>query len=692
MKIVLLTCELERINTYNYSLVRENEVLRVQANKSEREKDLETKLAIVLAENEKLNQVIEELYEVYMSQRNFGSNEEYEHKLNELYHDLEEWKQKYNVLESQNNVVHLQNELKELHHDKEHLEEVLARKDRDLEALRSRLHALEENGEHHGELAHKNADLAAENTALKKELEAIKLKYGKADSLQLKLADYDSKIRTILAENERLNELVLIKNEEVKTLKAKLDAQNKDKKKDGEIHALLDENDKLNESLLAKNEENKHLKALLEEKDHDFHLRISQEKQNSEHAKRNAAPNKDIQNKLNQLIHENENLQNQIEALRNQKPVVQVQNNDAAIQKAIEENKKLTTLLAESEKELRACREAAAQARENKAALERLSGKIKELIAENELLNNLVLRSENASGNEVAVLRDEINKLRHALAEKQHEIEDLKNGAHLLHEYKDKIILITNENERLNNIIGAKLDEIEALRRKNAALEANALKNSHHSHNSHHDVNEERIRALLAENARLNDTCRAQLNEIEHLRHHAGNSAQISDLLSKISLISAENERLNADVNLLRAKLAEKERELIHHNSIIVQTNHGDSAELEHHKRAGVAQQKKIGELEGRLGQLFVLETRVAHLNMETERLNHQLADKDNLIHSLSARLSQAELELAQLRQKLAAADAGSDEIKIRILAEQVNNFFFIIFLHFIIGKKIVGH
>jgi len=654
MKIVLLTCELERVNTYNYSLVRENEVLRVQANKSEREKDLETKLAIVLAENEKLNQVIEELYEVYMSQRNFGSNEEYEHKLNELYHDLEEWKQKYNVLESQNNVVHLQNELKELHHDKEHLEEVLARKDRDLEALRSRLHALEESGEHHGELAHKNADLAAENAALHKELEAIKLKYGKADSLQLKLADYDSKIRTILAENERLNELVLIKNEEVKTLKAKLDAQHKDKKKDGEIHALLDENDKLNESLLAKNEENKHLKALLEEKDHEFHLRISQEKQANEHTKRAAVPNKEAQTKIHQLIHENEELQNQIEALRNQKPVVQVQNNDAAIQKAIEENKKLTTLLAESEKELRACREAAAQARENKAALERLSGKIKELIAENETLNNLVLRSENASGNEVAVLRDEIKKLRAALAEKQHEIEDLKAGAHLAHEYKDKIILITNENERLNNIIGAKLDEIEALRRKMATLEAGALRNSHH------DVHEERIRALLAENARLNDTCRDQLREIEHLRHHAGNSAQISDLLSKISLISAENERLNADVNLLRAKLAEKERELSHHNSIIVNTNHVDSAELEHHKRAGVAQQKKIGELEGRLGQLLVLETRVAHLNLESERLNHQLADKDNLIHSLSQRLAQTEHELAQVRQRLAAAEAGN--------------------------------
>mmetsp|Transcript_20285 Transcript_20285/g.17509 ORF Transcript_20285/g.17509 Transcript_20285/m.17509 type:complete len:129 (-) Transcript_20285:1560-1946(-) len=54
-KIVLLACEVERLSGINYKLVKENEILRTRISVSDREKDLETKLAIVLAENEKLN-------------------------------------------------------------------------------------------------------------------------------------------------------------------------------------------------------------------------------------------------------------------------------------------------------------------------------------------------------------------------------------------------------------------------------------------------------------------------------------------------------------------------------------------------------------------------------------------------------------------------------------------------------------
>ena len=78
-----------------------------------------------MAENEKLNQIIEEVYEVYMSSRGTNSHHEYEIRLAEVYEDLEQWKSKYNALENQTNVVHLQNELKELHHQRDHLSEQL---------------------------------------------------------------------------------------------------------------------------------------------------------------------------------------------------------------------------------------------------------------------------------------------------------------------------------------------------------------------------------------------------------------------------------------------------------------------------------------------------------------------------------------------------------------------------------------
>lgn len=92
-KVILLSCEVERLSTINYKLVKENEIFRVQSNKGAREKDLETKLAIVLAENEKLNQIIEEITTTY-PQDNDDS------RVQELIRDLEDWKLKYSVLES----------------------------------------------------------------------------------------------------------------------------------------------------------------------------------------------------------------------------------------------------------------------------------------------------------------------------------------------------------------------------------------------------------------------------------------------------------------------------------------------------------------------------------------------------------------------------------------------------------------
>jgi len=77
--------------------------LRAHQDKTKRERDLENKVAIVLAENEKLNQVIEEISNL---QRNSAlgdlgyptgdGNEKVQHILKEL----DEWKGKYHQLES----------------------------------------------------------------------------------------------------------------------------------------------------------------------------------------------------------------------------------------------------------------------------------------------------------------------------------------------------------------------------------------------------------------------------------------------------------------------------------------------------------------------------------------------------------------------------------------------------------------
>ncbi len=60
---------MESIKEINYKLVKENEILRARYHSSERIIDLENKLAILLAENEKLIFVVEELHTVYSAEK-----------------------------------------------------------------------------------------------------------------------------------------------------------------------------------------------------------------------------------------------------------------------------------------------------------------------------------------------------------------------------------------------------------------------------------------------------------------------------------------------------------------------------------------------------------------------------------------------------------------------------------------------
>lgn len=692
MKVVVLACELERVNTYNYTLVRENEVLRVQANKSERERDLETKLAIVLAENEKLNQIIEEVYEVYMSTRGVSSNHEYEARLAEVYEDLEEWKHKYNALESSTNVVQLQNQIKELHHQRDLLTEQLARKDRDLEAMRARIAPLEGNMSNSQEFQHKVSILSAENANLKKEVDALKLKHGNADALQLRLADYDNKVRTVLAENEKLNDLLLAKANEVKELRERLAH---------EAH---------NNSRI-----------------HEYTMNVQNEA--VQQKKASAAVHNDAAERLQGLLRENDELKHEVEHLKNE--LFAARELEAQLRVLREENSRLHAHLHEKERELHAASGHHGQSLEHQAAIERLSIKIQELLVQNENLNKLAetkgaevsglkarireLESKHHANDDsnirIHILSDENAKLKDQLEHKKHEVEDLygrcselSQSSLMISEYKDKLIMVTTENERLNSLLHAKLEEVEALRRKIAALET--------SRPDTHAL-EEKIHVLLSENQRLTDLTRSQASELDNLRHKIydlqGASHQSGELSMKLALISTENERLSREVDDLKRKLRDdqtqslqsqinylhseihklegllddKDREL--HNT---RDNHSKALEghtIELHrqsetlKSAGADQRRKIGELEGRISQLLGLEHKVQYLSMEVEKLHKDVIERENHIQLISQKLAEKEREVADLKLKLQAAEHQrqyeSADLRSRIQVELESKF-----------------
>jgi len=83
-KVILLTAEVERLNMLNYSLVKENEFLRLDTDRPMKEKELHVKVAVVLAENEKLNQIIEDLYTALQNIRNNSESPETREKIDQL--------------------------------------------------------------------------------------------------------------------------------------------------------------------------------------------------------------------------------------------------------------------------------------------------------------------------------------------------------------------------------------------------------------------------------------------------------------------------------------------------------------------------------------------------------------------------------------------------------------------------------
>jgi len=186
MKIIMLSCELERLGNFNYKLVKENEVLRAQTAKTNREKDLETKLSIVLAENGKLTDCLNDVYEAYTRQKSVEIDRS---ELNNILdQSVEEWREKYSKLEIENSG--LQNTIKDLQNN--HLnaqQNILA------------------------DLQQKLSALNTENEGLKREVQTLRVQLEGLNGIQVKSQVYQDKIQELLAVNNQLNESLREKSE-----------------------------------------------------------------------------------------------------------------------------------------------------------------------------------------------------------------------------------------------------------------------------------------------------------------------------------------------------------------------------------------------------------------------------------------------------------------------------------------------
>jgi len=359
------------------------------------------------------------------------------------------------------------------------------------------------------------------------------------------------------------------------------------------------------------------------------------------------------------------------------------------LNKVLDENKRLIARINENERELSILREATIKAKENQAAIERLTFKISELIQENEKLKASNLKKSNASVNG-SIDKEKIKKLEELLAERQKEIEDfyvrfgeVNQKALLAEELKEKLNLAIQENERLTNLLSNKYEEI-------------AILNAKVSQNPYSTGNDDKVQILLSENQRLTDLLKDKSNQVDNLKYSQTfntTPTQDREVLNKLAFITTENERLNRELDSMRTRISElgtekfrlelnisdKDREIenLKSNNNLRVVDSGDMWELrgqnETLKSAGVEQTRKIGELEGRLAQLTNLETKVNYYNIQIEQLQRDALNKENDIYNLTQKLADKERENDDLKRKALYGDS-EQERKIAAITEEKEN------------------
>jgi chromosome segregation ATPase len=728
LKVVLLACEVERLNTLNYNLVKENEILKSQAKKTDREADLETKLAIVLAENEKLNQIVEELHSVYARERESLTNEDYERRIAELLQDLEESKR--------NPQARTHHDLQALEKERDMLTEQLGRQGRDLEALRAHLASFQAgtSGSADSRFHHEQVTtFKIENDKLRSELDAMKVKYGgNADDLQHRLNQYDSKLRVLLSENEKLNNLILEQSNHLKHLQAQgqgtssvhiINQTTSQTRPIGSDHTRPLGGDQTRPEEFTVNRGG-------EEKAKSAGANVQA---NKEIIERLAGDNKelsstlnDLKDKLTRMARDNERLNDLVEQLRIEHENLRSRAGDTSrinqltlqINTLLDENRRLNDLLADK---TRAYDELARRLGTESGAgdsselrarigiltteIDSLNVTIRNLRAENERLQRQVLETGGSTridqiSIQLNTLLEENRKLNDLLAERVREndsmrikIRDLETVGGNASVYRDKLQLVTTENERLNIVIldlrreidnlkisGGDVSELrsrinllttdnENLRRQLADASSGNYKIESLTIQLNGTVDEnKRLQAILLERQREIDQLRIDINELQ--LQSGGN--RLEQLKAQLNSLLDENKRLNEGLLHKSAEIDELRRRSSNYESLqgsvkfLQSENERLNAILTERLREIDQLRARISQLENSQYQITSMEDRIKGLNGEKDRLNQLLVDRSREIDTLRIQIHElhgSQSTIEGLRSNLVLITAENERL-----------------------------
>ena len=672
-----MACEVERLNTLNYNLVKENEILKVQTKKSDRENDLETKLAIVLAENEKLNQIVEELHAVYARERESLTNDDYERRINELLQDLEEWKAKYSRLEGVQIGGTDSQAILALEKEREALKEQLGRQGRDLEALRARLSSIQVGGPVDNQsLQEELSTLRIQNSSLVSELDAMKLKFGNADALQQRLGQYDAKLRVLLAENDKLNNLLSEKARE---------AQNKQGQPVREVREVREVN------VIVPGEREKEKSAGVAVQDNSNYKEIITRltRDNEElknlltHSQSASAAVADLREKINRLVAENDRLNSLVLELRaeNEKHRKPITDLGLQINDLLNENRKLNDALQDRLREIDSLRVRIRDLETNQGPSGDILNKLAILTSENERLNALIveIRSENdrlrqSSGdstrlNQLTVqingLLDENRRLNDLLNEKAGEADRQRRriaeleAASLSQGRND---VLTSENERLNTLIIQIRNENDVLRKQAGDSQRLAQLSS-------------QLNSLLDENQRLNNLLIERSSEIDRLRRRitelestGGNTTELRD---KLVFVTSENERLNRDILSLRAEVDRLRLANADVNKVAQLTSQINTL-IDDNRRLNNSLLEKTGDSEIARRRLAEIEATISTLRAENDRLRQSGGDSTRL-NQLTIQINTLLDENKRLNDTVVSRTREADDLRRRVASSETS-------------------
>ena len=499
-----------------------------------------------------------------------------------------------------------------------------------------------------------------------KQVEALQTKNRELGKLPEEKADIERKVAILVAENERVNTVLMEKKKEIEGLKSRLEGLGTIEEK---ITALVEENQRLMKSLNEKTSECESWKEKYASENDILGIPSRARGIEAERRIRNLeGENERVKTAYSEKLREIDTLKKRLKEgkeqmeswkskfyeqdgafLRNSQMSNQL---EGKLNRLKQENARLTSLLEEKVKQN-------TDLQVKLYTVVELEGKVKSLAAENERLDSQVERQRA----EIVEMSDKSIRL---------EIIELK-----FKEMERHMGTLVRENEELKNIVREKDNDMEGIRTTLGDLEGTSIKVY---------KLEEMLEVLVVENERTSMEAEDRRREVqewkEKVRDLQGRNMKVAELETRIELLAAENERMAEAVKKKERMLTEIQetegnvnqmeqiRELEETIRWLAEENERLKEEIRQKERASIIEAGTRGRGDAHIGDL---QARLAVLETENVGLRQVLNDREEEIKQwrlkYENKMKQIEGE-RELQERLRSLQNENDDLRGNVIGK----------------------